>query len=73
MKARVSDIVIADFGMCVSLLKVILSASDTTFRAKHLHTLDEQLHSLAGSFGYVAPKVLKKEGHGKAVNMWSTG
>ena len=46
---------------------------DTNFRAKHLHSPDEQLHSLAGSFGYVAPEVLKKEGHGKAVDMWSTG
>ena len=46
---------------------------DTKFRAKHLHSPDEQLHSLAGSFGYVAPEVLKKEGHGKAVDRWSTG
>ncbi|KAI0090048.1 kinase-like domain-containing protein [Irpex rosettiformis] len=41
--------------------------------AKHLHNPDEQLHSLAGSFGYVAPEVLNKSGHGKAVDMWSTG
>ena len=59
--------------MCVSPLKAILSASDTNIRAKHLQSPDEQLHSLAGSFGYVAPEVLKKEGHGKAVDMWSTG
>jgi serine/threonine protein kinase len=31
------------------------------------------LHSLAGSFGYVAPEVLSNHGHGKAVDMWSTG
>lgn len=43
------------------------------YRAKHLHTPDEQLHSLAGSFGYVAPEVLNKGGHGKAVDIWSTG
>lgn len=43
------------------------------FRAKHLHSPEEQLHSLAGSFGYVAPEVLNNEGHGKAVDMWSTG
>ena len=54
-------------------LRAILSPLDTNFRAKHLHSPDEQLHSLAGSFGYVAPEVLKKEGHGKAVDMWSTG
>ncbi|KAJ3551283.1 hypothetical protein NM688_g4792 [Phlebia brevispora] len=41
--------------------------------AKHLHSPEEQLHSLAGSFGYVAPEVLNKAGHGKAVDMWSTG
>ncbi|KAJ7202057.1 kinase-like domain-containing protein [Mycena pura] len=41
--------------------------------AKHLHTSDQQLMSLAGSPGYVAPEVLKKEGHGKAVDVWCTG
>ena len=44
-----------------------------TNSAKHLHSPEEQLHSLAGSFGYVAPEVLNKTGHGKAVDMWSTG
>lgn len=28
---------------------------------------------MAGSFGYVAPEVLKKTGHGKPVDIWSTG
>ncbi|KAH7890247.1 kinase-like domain-containing protein, partial [Phlebopus sp. FC_14] len=41
--------------------------------AKHLHSPEEQLHSMAGSFGYVAPEVLNKKGHGKAVDIWSTG
>ncbi|KAF9563471.1 Pkinase-domain-containing protein [Agrocybe pediades] len=41
--------------------------------AKHLHTPDEQLHSLAGSFGYVAPEVLLKQGHGKPVDIWAIG
>ncbi|KAI9567840.1 kinase-like domain-containing protein [Boletus coccyginus] len=41
--------------------------------AKHLHSPEEQLHSLAGSFGYVAPEVLSKTGHSKAVDVWSTG
>ena len=40
--------------------------------AKHLNE-KEQLFSMAGSFGYVAPEVLTKKGHGKAVDMWSTG
>ncbi|KAH9475741.1 Calcium/calmodulin-dependent protein kinase [Psilocybe cubensis] len=41
--------------------------------AKHLHTPEEQLHSLAGSFGYVAPEVLLKQGHGKPVDIWAIG
>ncbi|TFY74540.1 hypothetical protein EWM64_g9471, partial [Hericium alpestre] len=41
--------------------------------AKHLHASDEQLTSLAGSFGYVAPEVLNKQGHGKPVDLWATG
>ncbi|KAJ6551840.1 kinase-like domain-containing protein [Mycena capillaripes] len=41
--------------------------------AKHLHASDEQLMSLAGSPGYVAPEVLRKQGHGKAVDVWCTG
>ncbi|EMD41542.1 hypothetical protein CERSUDRAFT_110099 [Gelatoporia subvermispora B] len=41
--------------------------------AKHLDSPDEQLTSLAGSFGYVAPEVLNKSGHGKAVDIWSIG
>ncbi|KAF7303628.1 Protein kinase domain-containing protein [Mycena indigotica] len=41
--------------------------------AKHLHASDEQLLSLAGSPGYVAPEVLTKQGHGKAVDVWGTG
>ncbi|KAJ7080649.1 Pkinase-domain-containing protein [Mycena belliarum] len=41
--------------------------------AKHLHASDEQLTSLAGSPGYVAPEVLGKTGHGKAVDVWCTG
>ena len=53
------------FWHVCQLLKAIFLPLDTNFRAKHLH-------SPAGSFGYVAPKVLKKEGHGKAVDLWST-
>ncbi|KAF8708348.1 Serine/Threonine protein kinase, catalytic domain, partial [Rhizoctonia solani] len=41
--------------------------------AKHLHSSDERLQSLAGSFGYVAPEVLSSKGHGKPVDIWSTG
>ncbi|KAF8800992.1 Pkinase-domain-containing protein [Phlegmacium glaucopus] len=41
--------------------------------AKHLDSADEQLHTMAGSFGYVAPEVLLKQGHGKPVDVWSTG
>jgi calcium/calmodulin-dependent protein kinase I len=37
--------------------------------------LDEKevLTSMAGSFGYAAPEVMEKKGHGKPVDMWSLG
>ncbi|KAM6495289.1 Protein kinase-like domain containing protein [Amanita muscaria] len=41
--------------------------------SKHLHTPEEQLHSVAGSLGYVAPEVLKRTGHGKPVDIWAIG
>jgi calcium/calmodulin-dependent protein kinase I len=33
----------------------------------------EVLTTMAGSFGYAAPEVMMKQGHGKAVDMWSLG
>jgi calcium/calmodulin-dependent protein kinase I len=33
----------------------------------------EVLTTMAGSFGYAAPEVMLKQGHGKAVDMWSMG
>ncbi|KAG9124899.1 hypothetical protein FRC07_009806 [Ceratobasidium sp. 392] len=41
--------------------------------AKHLHSPEEQLQTVAGSFGYVAPEVLNGTGHGKPVDIWSIG
>ncbi|KAG8980673.1 hypothetical protein FRB90_007552, partial [Tulasnella sp. 427] len=41
--------------------------------AKPFDAPDEVLHSLAGSFGYVAPEVLSNKGHSKSVDLWSTG
>ncbi|OJJ47240.1 hypothetical protein ASPZODRAFT_132212 [Penicilliopsis zonata CBS 506.65] len=41
--------------------------------AKMLETPTEVLTSMAGSFGYAAPEVMMKQGHGKAVDMWSLG
>lgn len=33
----------------------------------------EVLTTMAGSFGYAAPEVMMKQGHGKAVDLWSMG
>ncbi|KAF2088138.1 Pkinase-domain-containing protein [Saccharata proteae CBS 121410] len=41
--------------------------------AKMLDSKDEVLTTMAGSFGYAAPEVMLKQGHGKPVDMWSMG
>ncbi|KZV94779.1 Pkinase-domain-containing protein [Exidia glandulosa HHB12029] len=41
--------------------------------AKHLDSPEQQLHSVAGSFGYCAPEVLTDAGHGKPVDVWACG
>ncbi|KAK6541210.1 hypothetical protein TWF694_008577 [Orbilia ellipsospora] len=41
--------------------------------AKMLDSKDEMLTTMAGSFGYAAPEVMLKKGHGKPVDMWSLG
>lgn len=41
--------------------------------AKMLDSSDEVLTTMAGSFGYAAPEVMMKRGHGKPVDMWSMG
>ncbi|KAI9806853.1 MAG: hypothetical protein M1833_002510 [Piccolia ochrophora] len=41
--------------------------------AKMLVSHDEVLTTMAGSFGYAAPEVMLKKGHGKPVDMWSLG
>jgi len=41
--------------------------------AKMLESSSEVLTTMAGSFGYAAPEVMMKRGHGKPVDMWSLG
>ncbi|KAF2750792.1 Pkinase-domain-containing protein [Sporormia fimetaria CBS 119925] len=41
--------------------------------AKMLDSQNEVLTTMAGSFGYAAPEVMLKKGHGKPVDMWSMG
>jgi len=41
--------------------------------ATHLDSPTTELHTLAGSYGYVAPEVLTDKGHGKPVDVWSIG
>lgn len=41
--------------------------------AKMLESPSEVLSTMAGSFGYAAPEVMMKSGHGKPVDIWSLG
>ncbi|ORX71581.1 Pkinase-domain-containing protein [Linderina pennispora] len=41
--------------------------------ARIMRSDDEVLTTVCGSFGYAAPEVLIRQGHGKAVDIWSMG
>ncbi|KAJ2517306.1 Calmodulin-dependent protein kinase cmk2 [Coemansia sp. RSA 2049] len=41
--------------------------------ARIMKSDDEVLNTMCGSFGYVAPEVLLRHGHGKPVDIWSLG
>ncbi len=41
--------------------------------AKTLQSNKEVLTTMAGSFGYAAPEVMERKGHGKPVDLWSLG
>jgi calcium/calmodulin-dependent protein kinase I len=41
--------------------------------AKMLDSSEGVLSTMAGSFGYAAPEIMMKQGHGKPVDMWSLG
>ena len=41
--------------------------------AKMLDSKHAVLSTMAGSFGYAAPEIMLKQGHGKPVDMWSIG
>ncbi|KAK9488025.1 kinase-like domain-containing protein [Lipomyces starkeyi] len=41
--------------------------------AKMLETSDEVLTTMAGSFGYAAPEILMRTGHGMSCDIWSLG
>ncbi|KAK9461827.1 kinase-like domain-containing protein [Lipomyces oligophaga] len=41
--------------------------------AKELESENEVLNTMAGSFGYAAPEILLRTGHGKPCDIWSLG
>lgn len=73
----VTDKVLADLKPENLLYKTKAADSELVLAdfgiAKMLDSKDEVLTTMAGSFGYAAPEVMLKKGHGKPVDMWSMG
>jgi len=58
---------VTNAGKSISLPLILLLIFS---QRKLLRFPDKQLTSLAGSFGYVSPEVIKITGHGNPVDIW---